>query len=95
MAFPCPGCSQDIDRSPERPFLRCPACGALLRSRPAPSETGPAWDVEVRGAPETRRRVERQWTPDEERRLGRWLAWASAITLSLVVALFLLAVLGS
>jgi hypothetical protein len=93
VAFPCPGCDQEIERSPEQPWLRCPRCGAMLRSRQAASEAGPAWDVEVRGSPLTRRRVERAWTSSEDRRLSRWLGWASAITLSLVVALYLLAVL--
>ena len=94
VSFPCPGCDQAVDASPERRWLRCRACGALLRARVAPSETGPAWDVEVRGAPETRRRVEVHWSPGEQRRLGRWLGWASAITLSLVVVLYLLAALS-
>jgi hypothetical protein len=49
--------------------------------------------VEVRGAPETQRRVESAWTGAERRRLRRWLAWASAITISLVFALYLLAAL--
>jgi hypothetical protein len=83
-----------VEGSPERPFLRCRSCGALLRARVAPSEAGPAWDVEVRGAPETRRRVERSWTADEQARLRRWLAWASAVTLGLVLALLLLASLA-
>lgn len=94
MAFPCPGCDQLVDRSPERLWLRCPACGASLRSRIAPSESGPAWDVEVRGAPETRRRVEQAWTGSARARLGRWLAWASAITLSLIALLLVAALAG-
>lgn len=48
----------------------------------------------MRGAPETRRRVEKSWTEAERRRLGRWLSWASAITLSLILALYLLVVLS-
>jgi hypothetical protein len=47
--------------------------------------------VEVRGAPGTRRRVELAWTEAEQGNLRRWLAWASAITVSLVLFLYLLA----
>jgi hypothetical protein len=81
-----------VNRRPSRWALRCPACGALLRSRPA--ETGgasPTYDVEVAGRPETRRRVEVPWDEAEERRLRAWLFWSSAITLSLVAVLYVLA----
>jgi len=93
VAFPCPACDQPIDASPERPWLSCPACRATLRSRPSPSEDAPAWEVEVRGAPGTRRRIERAWDADELGRLRRWLAWSSAITVSLVLVLLLAAIL--
>jgi len=81
-----------VSHSPERRLLRCPACGALLRARIA-SADGPdrAYDVEVAGQPETSRRVELPWGEEQERALRRWLAWASALTLGLVVVLYLLA----
>jgi hypothetical protein len=47
--------------------------------------------VAVAGRPETRRRVEVSWDESERRRLRAWLVWSSAITVSLVLVLFLLA----
>jgi len=47
--------------------------------------------VEVAGRPETRRRVELPWDEAERRRLRAWLVWSSAITVSLVLALYALA----
>jgi hypothetical protein len=47
--------------------------------------------VEVAGHPETRRRVEVPWDERERSRLRAWLIWSSAITLSLVLALYALA----
>jgi hypothetical protein len=92
VAFPCPGCDARIDRRPSRWALRCPACRALLRSRPLDDgRESPAYEVEVVGRPETRRRVEVPWDEREKRRLSAWLLWSSAITLALVAVLFVLA----
>jgi hypothetical protein len=43
------------------------------------------------GRPATRRRVEVPWGEEEERRLRRWLAWSTALTLGLVLVLYLVA----
>jgi hypothetical protein len=57
-------------------------------------ETGPAadgaraYEIEVAGRPETRRRVEVPWTAAEAERLRRWLFWSTVITLALVGVLF-------
>ena len=92
MPFPCPGCDAPIDARPERFALRCPACGALLRSRAAEtSGPAPAYEVEVSGRPETRRRVEVPWNEAQQRRLSGWLLWASALTVGLVLVLYALA----
>jgi hypothetical protein len=55
------------------------------------SGENPAYDVAVAGRPETRRRVEVSWDENERRRLRTWLLWSSAITLSLVLVLLVLA----
>lgn len=92
MPFPCPGCGAPIARHPERWALRCAACGALLRARPA--EGGgfhPAYEVEVAGRPETRRRVEVPWDEAQGRRLAAWLFWSTLITVGLVLVLYALA----
>ena len=92
MAFACPACEAAIVSSPESFLLRCAACGALLRARPADtSGRAPAYDVEVAGRPATRRRVELPWDEAQQRRLRAWLAWASVVTLALVVLLYALA----
>ena len=92
MSFACPGCGAPVGRRPAGWALRCPACGALLRSRPLEtSGPEPAYEVEVAGRPETRRRVEVPWDDGERRRLRGWLFWSSAITLSLVLVLYILA----
>ena len=92
MAFDCPGCGAPVLRRPSGWALRCAACGALLRSRPADtSGPNPAYDVEVAGRPETRRRVEVPWDEGERRRLRAWLFWSSAVTVSLVIVLYVLA----
>jgi hypothetical protein len=92
VPFPCPGCDAPIEARPERFALRCPACGALLRSR-AVETSGPAplYEVEVSGRPETRRRVEVPWNEAQRRRLSGWLLWASALTVGLVLVLYALA----
>ena len=43
------------------------------------------------GRPETRRRVELPWDECERSRLRAWLLWSSAVTVSLVLALYALA----
>lgn len=92
MSFPCPGCDAPIDTRPDRFMLRCPACRAVLRARPVDTgEPAPAFDVEVTGRPETRRRVELAWDPAQRRRLSVWLMTASVVTVALVLVLFLLA----
>lgn len=81
-----------MGRRPTRWALRCPACGAVLRSEPVEtSGENPAYEVAVAGRPETRRRVEVAWDESERRRLRSWLVWSSAITLALVLVLFVLA----
>ena len=47
-----------------------------------------AYEVEVAGEPGTRTRVAVPWTADESRRLRRWLAWSTALTLGLVLVLY-------
>lgn len=89
MAFPCPGCRAPVRASPEAWALRCPACGALIRCRALEgSRTALAYDVEIAGRPETRQRIEVPWDEDQRRRLASWLAWASAVTLGLVLVLY-------
>lgn len=96
MAFPCPACSGPVPGSPELPLLRCPACGAVLRSRSVESRgAARAYEIEVAGRPESRRRVEVAWSEAEARRLRRWLAVSSGVTLGLVLLLYLLARLAS
>jgi hypothetical protein len=81
-----------VPATPERFARRCSSCGALLRSRPAEaSGPAPAFDVEVAGRPQTRRRVELPWDEAQRRRLSRWLAVSTAVTLALVVVLLALA----
>jgi hypothetical protein len=92
VTFACPGCGSPVGQRPTRWALRCPACGALLRSEPVDtSGENPAYEVAVAGRPETRRRVEVSWDESERRRLRAWLVWSSAITVSLVLVLFFLA----
>jgi hypothetical protein len=92
MPFPCPGCQSSVPRSPESWLLRCPTCGARIRSHQAiGSEAARAYDVELLGRPETRQRIEIPWSDEQQRRLEAWLLWATMITLGLIVLLFLLA----
>ena len=93
VPFPCPACDAPVHASPARPALRCPSCGAVLRSRPADDggRRVPAFDVEATGRPGVRRRVEVPWDDGQRRRLYRWLAVASVVTLALVVVLYALA----
>jgi len=81
-----------VAASPERFALRCPSCGALLRSRATEtSGPAPAFDVEVAGRPETRKRVELPWDEAQRRRLSWWLAVSAVVTLALVAVLYALA----
>jgi hypothetical protein len=92
VSFPCPGCDTPIDARPEGLFLRCPACGALVRSRPADaSGPVPVFEVYVAGREETVRRVEVPWDEAQQRRLARWLLWSSVVTIGLVLVLYALA----
>lgn len=92
MAFACPACAAPVAGSPELPVLRCPACGSLLRSRSVEGDgRSRAYEVEVAGRPESRRRVEVAWSEAEARRLRAWLAVSSLVTLGLVLLLYLVA----
>ena len=72
--------------------LRCPSCRRAIRARPADAPAPPAgslaYDVEIAGRPETRRRVEVPWTEQQSARLRRWLVWSTVLTLALVGVLF-------
>ena len=92
MSFPCPGCGAPVDAPPDRFMLRCPTCRAVLRTRAVDtSEQAPVFEVEVAGRPETRQRVQLDWTPAQRRRLSTWLLAASVVTVALVLVLYLLA----
>lgn len=92
MPFPCPGCGSPVAQSPEAWALRCPACAAVLRSRPVEGGAAhPTYEIEVAGRPDTRRRVEVPWDEAQRRRLAAWLLWASLVTVGLVVLLYALA----
>lgn len=94
MPFACPACGVPVEASLERRSLRCPTCGARLLSRAAPAAgDARAYELEVAGRPETRRRVELPWDPTDERRLAAWLRLATLATLGLVLALLLAALL--
>jgi hypothetical protein len=92
VPFPCPGCDVPLDARPGGLWLRCPACGAMVRSR-AVDTSGPApvFEVYVAGRKETQRRVEVPWDEEQRRRLSRWLLWSSVVTLGLVLVLYALA----
>jgi hypothetical protein len=83
--------------SPESWAVRCPSCRRAIRVRPADVDPPPAgtlaYDVEIAGRPETRRRVEMPWTPRETARLQRWLLWSTVLTLALVGVLLAAALL--
>lgn len=77
---------------PERFALRCPACGAVIRSRALEtSGDAPVYEVHVAGRRETLRRVEVPWDEPQRRRLAAWLLWSSAVTVGLVLVLYALA----
>jgi hypothetical protein len=95
MAFPCPVCRAPVRRSPESWLLRCVACGARLRGHAlADQGSTRVYEVEVKGQPENRVRVEMPWAPADDLRLRRWLAWSTAVTLGLVFVLLALALAG-
>ena len=88
VAFPCPGCGAAVSRSPEGWALRCPSCRRAIRARALDAAgAGRAYEMEIAGRPETRRRLEVPWTPEEDARLRRWLLWSTVLTLALVAAL--------
>jgi DNA-directed RNA polymerase subunit RPC12/RpoP len=91
MALSCPACGAAVTGSPERRLLRCGACGARIKTRPVSGEGERAYEVEVLGRAETRRRVELPWTPADTNRLHAWLVWSSAVTVGLAGLLYLLA----
>jgi len=90
VAFPCPGCRASVDRSPEAWALRCPACRGVIRARALDAVAGDvrAYEVEITGRPETRRRIELPWSEGEAARLRQWLLWSTVLTLALVAVLF-------
>ena len=90
MPFPCPGCQAIIDRSPEAWALRCPACGRVIRAHATDAVSGDvrAYEVQITGRRETRRRIEVPWTDQETARLRQWLVWSTVLTLALVAVLF-------
>jgi hypothetical protein len=92
VSFACPACDAGIEARPDRPVLRCPSCGVLLRSRPVDtSGPAPVFEVVVVGRRGTRRRVEVPWDEGQRRRLAAWLLWSSVVTLGLVLVLYVLA----
>jgi len=92
MPFSCPGCGAPVGASLETWALRCPSCRHAIRARPADAPPPPArslaYEVEIAGRPETRRRVEVPWTEQHATRLQRWLLWSTVLTLALVGVLF-------
>jgi hypothetical protein len=93
VAFRCPGCDALVPRSPEAWALRCPTCRGVIRARALDAVSGDtrAYEVEITGRPETRRRVEVPWSEQDAERLRRWLLWSTVLTLALVVVLFVAA----
>jgi hypothetical protein len=78
-----------VSRSPEAWALRCPSCRRLIRARAldAPGGDRRAYEVEVVGHRETRRRIDLPWTAADARRLRQWLVWSTLLTLGLVAVL--------
>jgi hypothetical protein len=93
VPFACPGCGAPVPRHPEAWALRCPSCRRVIRARPLDESARDvlAYEVEITGRPETRRRVEVPWTDRESARLRRWLLWSTVLTLGLVGVLFAVA----
>jgi hypothetical protein len=62
----------------------------VIRARATDAVSGDvrAYDVEITGRPETRRRIEVPWTDQETARLRQWLVWSTVLTLALVAVLF-------
>jgi len=90
VPFPCPGCEAVLPGSPESFATRCAACGGVIRARPldAFTQEARAYEVQITGRPETRRRIEVPWDDQEAARLRRWLLWSTVLTLALVGVLF-------
>jgi hypothetical protein len=90
VPFACPGCGALVPRSPEAWATRCPSCRRVIRARAAEATTPDtrAYDVEITGHPETRRRVELPFSDEEAARLRWWLLWSTVLTLGLVGVLF-------
>jgi hypothetical protein len=86
VPFPCPACGETVTANPEGWALRCRSCRRVIRSRVLDTTSGQsrAYEVEAVGLPETRRRIEVPWSPEEDTRLRRWLLWSTVITLGLV-----------
>jgi len=62
----------------------------VIRARATDAVSGDvrAYEVEITGRPETRRRIEVPWTDEETARLRQWLLWSTVLTLALVAVLF-------
>jgi hypothetical protein len=92
VSFACPGCGAPIEGRPDRLLQQCGSCGARLSSRPVEtSGPEPIFEVRVAGRPETGRRIRVPWDETARRRLAVWLFAASAVTVALVLVLFVLA----
>jgi len=73
-------------------LITCPSCGARLRSHAVDTDGAEAaFEVQVVGRPQARRRVVIPWDEAQKRRLAAWLVVASIVTVGLVLALFVLA----
>jgi hypothetical protein len=79
-----------VTRSPEAWAIRCPSCGGVIRARALDAFSGQrrAYEIQMTGRPETRRRIEIPWTEQEAGQLRRWLLWSTVLTLALVGILF-------
>jgi hypothetical protein len=62
----------------------------VIRARATDAVSGDvrAYEVQITGRPETRRRIEVPWTDQETARLRQWLVWSTVLTLALVAVLF-------
>jgi len=62
----------------------------VIRARATGAVSGDvrAYEVQITGRPETRRRIEVPWTDQETARLRQWLVWSTVLTLALVAVLF-------
>jgi DNA-directed RNA polymerase subunit RPC12/RpoP len=95
MLFPCPGCQAPLEANLSSWLIRCERCGARIRSRRADDRDGErTYEVRVAGRPETASRIAAPWTPEDDRRLKKWLVWSTVLTLGLAVLLLLAALLA-